>query len=349
MHSPRSSPLYFFFDASENNSEDNIPSHEFQEENDWAYGNPGNLNRQNYVRNIHISDRQRKQLSASSSFNKHVDDEGNSYTNLNYPLFEERPSDDEKADFLFGRDPTFDTEAADLGDAGVGSTALNVVRETVQSGHMVPTRESSTQDDKSLESSGRDAGHDMNTVENMRYKTSVRNIEKKNAVRSVIESSEITPGIGQSIATTNIMNEPQTRISTEQLKEIKSAISIIDAIESYNLPKFIRTNSHTAKACCPFHNDNNPSMSIDENRGIYKCFACGAGGDIFNFVREYDALNGRKEKMGFWEAVQFAATEFGGGHLTTIRKRDPNSRKLSDNISDEAKRKILDIEKKKER
>lgn len=349
VHLPRSSPIYFFIDASENNSEDITPIHEFQEENAWEYGNPENFSRQNYVRKIRISDRHKKQLSDSFSFNKQLDDECESYADLNFPRFDVRPTGDEKADFLHGEDPTFDTEAVDLGDAGMGSIASNVVRDTVQSGRMAPTRESSTQDEKSLESSGRDAEHDMITVKNLNDKATVSNIEKKYAARSVIESSNTPPIIEQSVTTTYNMNEPRTRISTEQLKDIKSAISIIDAIETYNLPKFIRINSHTAKACCPFHNDHNPSMSIDENRGIYKCFACGAGGDIFNFVREYDALNGRKEKMGFWEAVQFAATEFGSEHLKAIRKRDPNSKRLSDNICDEATRKIIDIENKKER
>ncbi|KAL3799555.1 hypothetical protein HJC23_008682 [Cyclotella cryptica] len=350
MHFSKSSPLYFYNDASENDAEESIPIHEFQEENEREQGSSGNFNRQNYVRKIHISDRKRKQLSDSSSFNNHVDDEWNSFANLNFPPSDERASGDQQADFLFREGPSLNTEAADRGDIGMGSIAHNVVWETVQNGVMIPTRETSAQSDKSSESSGRDSKLDTNLSQNnLKDEIRVSTVGKKYPARSVDESSDITPSIEQPVITDNIMNEPQTRISTEQVKEIKSSISIIDVIESYNLPKFIRTNSHTAKACCPFHNDHNPSMSIDDNRGIYKCFACGAGGDLFNFIREYDSLNGRKEKMGFWEAVQFAAKEFGGEHLAAIGKFDTTSRSWKDNISDEAKAKIKDRERKKER
>ncbi len=113
----------------------------------------------------------------------------------------------------------------------------------------------------------------------------------------------------------------RSRIPPEEILHIKSTINIVDAIESYNLPQFTRSSSysshHTAKACCPFHDDSNPSMSIDGKRGLYKCFACGAGGDIFNFIREYDALGKRNgdKKMGYMQAVEFAAKEFGDGRL----------------------------------
>ena len=39
-------------------------------------------------------------------------------------------------------------------------------------------------------------------------------------------------------------------------------------------------------ALCPFHDDHNPSMSISEDKQIYKCFVCGAGGNVFTFVSE---------------------------------------------------------------
>ena len=122
---------------------------------------------------------------------------------------------------------------------------------------------------------------------------------------------------------TNIENQTQTRrrrIPPEQISQIKSTINILDVIESYNLPQFVRTNSHTAKACCPFHDDHNPSMSVDGQRGLYKCFACGAGGDVFNFVREYDVIVAKKtnrgvEKMSYLRAVAYVAHEFGDASL----------------------------------
>ena len=49
-------------------------------------------------------------------------------------------------------------------------------------------------------------------------------------------------------------------------------------------------------ATCPFHDDHSPSMSISPDKQIYKCFVCGAGGNVFTFVKDY-------EKISFIEAV----------------------------------------------
>jgi DNA primase len=75
-------------------------------------------------------------------------------------------------------------------------------------------------------------------------------------------------------------------------------VDIVALIESYGLPEFRRTSTsystgdstgfHDKATClCPFHNDKNPSLKIDGERGIYKCFSCGAGGNALGFVREY--------------------------------------------------------------
>ncbi|HNY31459.1 MAG TPA: DNA primase [Fibrobacteria bacterium] len=55
---------------------------------------------------------------------------------------------------------------------------------------------------------------------------------------------------------------------------------------------------------CPFHDDHDPSMHVNTQLGIYKCFVCGAGGDVFKFVMEI-------EHMGFREALELLARETG--------------------------------------
>ena len=104
------------------------------------------------------------------------------------------------------------------------------------------------------------------------------------------------------------------RISPEQLELIKESTDIVSVIESYGLPGFQRHGNNRAKAICPFHDDHNPSLSVDGERGIYKCFACGAGGDVFSFVREYEGLK-RDEPMSFYQAVRHVAQEFGDPNL----------------------------------
>jgi DNA primase len=103
------------------------------------------------------------------------------------------------------------------------------------------------------------------------------------------------------------------RISSEQLERLKESVDIVSVIESYDLPGFQRQGDHRAKAICPFHNDHNPSLSVDNQRGIFKCFSCGASGDVFHFVREYSAL--KSEPMTFYQAVRHVAQEFGDLNL----------------------------------
>ncbi len=55
---------------------------------------------------------------------------------------------------------------------------------------------------------------------------------------------------------------------------------------------------------CPFHDDKNPSMYVSPIKQIYKCFACGAGGDVFAFVTNY-------HKMTFPEALKHLAERAG--------------------------------------
>jgi hypothetical protein len=55
---------------------------------------------------------------------------------------------------------------------------------------------------------------------------------------------------------------------------------------------------------CPFHHDRSPSMNVTPQMGIYKCFACGAGGDVLKFVQEY-------EKLDFLDALKIVAARAG--------------------------------------
>jgi DNA primase len=117
------------------------------------------------------------------------------------------------------------------------------------------------------------------------------NIHNGKGDESLTNNGLLNPQLSQSSSSTPLsqaqqQQQQQQRITTEQINYIKSFISLVDVIESYNLPQFTRTSSSTtAKACCPFHNDNNPSLYIDDNCQLYKCFACGAGGDVFNFMQ----------------------------------------------------------------
>ncbi|MGI8614749.1 MAG: DNA primase [Nocardioidaceae bacterium] len=58
------------------------------------------------------------------------------------------------------------------------------------------------------------------------------------------------------------------------------------------------------KGLCPFHDEKSPSFHVTPSRGFYHCFGCGAGGDVFTFLREVEGL-------GFTDAVERLAVRYG--------------------------------------
>ncbi|HEV3167395.1 MAG TPA: DNA primase [Isosphaeraceae bacterium] len=104
------------------------------------------------------------------------------------------------------------------------------------------------------------------------------------------------------------------RHSEAILAAIKHAVDIVALVGEY-LPLH-RSGSKTYKALCPFHDDHNPSLVLDSERQSYKCWACGAGGDIFDFVKE-------KERVDFPEAVRMLA-ERAGVALESPATRTPS-------------------------
>ena len=78
------------------------------------------------------------------------------------------------------------------------------------------------------------------------------------------------------------------------VNKIRSNADIVRVVSSY-LP--LQQKGRNYVAVCPFHNDSNPSLTVSQEKQIYKCFSCNASGNVFTFVQEY-------EKIGFLEAVR---------------------------------------------
>lgn len=72
------------------------------------------------------------------------------------------------------------------------------------------------------------------------------------------------------------------------VEKIKERLSIEDVVSSYIKLDGVGTN---LKARCPFHNEKTPSFFVSPGRGSYYCFGCGASGDIFTFVEEFEGLD----------------------------------------------------------
>ena len=72
------------------------------------------------------------------------------------------------------------------------------------------------------------------------------------------------------------------------VQKIKERLSIEEVVSSYIKLEKAGANQ---KAKCPFHNEKTPSFFISPDRGTYYCFGCGASGDIFTFVEEFEGLD----------------------------------------------------------
>src|SRR6056297_3090144 len=92
-----------------------------------------------------------------------------------------------------------------------------------------------------------------------------------------------------------------SRVSEQQIDEIKESNDIVDVISSY-IPLTQKGGNHWAR--CPFHNEKTASFSVSRTKQIYHCFGCGVGGNVINFIMEY-------EKISFPEALKMLAERAG--------------------------------------
>ncbi len=99
-------------------------------------------------------------------------------------------------------------------------------------------------------------------------------------------------------------------MAENQTEEIKEKINLVEYIGQYVQ---LQNRSGRYMGCCPFHKEKTPSFSVDPDRAYYYCFGCHKGGDIFNFIMEY-------EKLTFPEALEKAAQKAG---VTLNRSKEP--------------------------
>lgn len=90
--------------------------------------------------------------------------------------------------------------------------------------------------------------------------------------------------------------------SDDIIEEVRSRNDIVDVISEYVGLKKAGANEY--KCCCPFHQEKTPSFMVNRSKQIFKCFGCGAGGNVFAFLMKY-------ENDTFPEAVQKLAKRAG--------------------------------------
>lgn len=78
-------------------------------------------------------------------------------------------------------------------------------------------------------------------------------------------------------------------IPDDILEAIRHRADIVEVVQSY-VPT-LKKHGASWKACCPFHQEKTPSFIVNPERGTYKCFGCGKGGNVFMFVMEMERLD----------------------------------------------------------
>ena len=109
-------------------------------------------------------------------------------------------------------------------------------------------------------------------------------------------------------------------ISNDVINEIRNKTDIVEVVSRYiNLTKAGKNYI----GVCPFHDDHSPSMSVSPEKQIFTCFACGASGNVFTFVSDY-------EKISFIEAVRLLGERLG----ITVSGSTINTKNVKDDYLD---------------
>ena len=87
----------------------------------------------------------------------------------------------------------------------------------------------------------------------------------------------------------------------ELVEEIRERNDIVEVIGTYVK---LQKKGSSYFGLCPFHNEKSPSFSVSPDKQMYYCFGCGAGGNVFTFIMEY-------ENYSFPEALKYLADRVG--------------------------------------
>ncbi len=87
----------------------------------------------------------------------------------------------------------------------------------------------------------------------------------------------------------------------DDIDRVRAATNLIDLVGGVTT---VKKSGRAHVAVCPFHQEKTPSLNLDTARGLYHCFGCGKGGDVYTFVQETQGLD-------FNESVEFLARNAG--------------------------------------
>src|SRR6056297_4295256 len=89
-------------------------------------------------------------------------------------------------------------------------------------------------------------------------------------------------------------------IDHNTIQKIIDTADIVDVVQDFvNLKK----RGVNYLGLCPFHNEKTPSFTVSPSKGIFKCFGCGKGGNVINFIMEH-------EHLSYPEALRYLANKY---------------------------------------
>ena len=91
------------------------------------------------------------------------------------------------------------------------------------------------------------------------------------------------------------------RISEQTIEKVRSSSDIVEVVQGYVQ---IKQKGRNFFGVCPFHDEKTPSFSVNPDKQIFKCFGCGIGGGVINFIMEI-------EKLEFKDSIIFLAERSG--------------------------------------
>ena len=111
------------------------------------------------------------------------------------------------------------------------------------------------------------------------------------------------------------------RIPETVIDQVRLSIDIVDVVGDHVA---LTRRGKSFVGLCPFHDDSTPSLNVSQEKQIYKCFACGAGGNSFTFLRDI-------ENISFIEAVRQLADRTGIA-LPDAKPADPDQQEVFDQL-----------------
>ncbi len=117
------------------------------------------------------------------------------------------------------------------------------------------------------------------------------------------------------------------RADIDRVREATDLVELVSEVTT------VKRSGRSYMAICPFHQEKTPSMSLDRGRGLYHCFGCGKGGDVFQFVEETQGLD-------FGDALEMLARKAG----VTVAKDPVSARRHGrQGAAVEALRRAVDV------